>query len=492
MKEVLHLSLKEAKDRITCGEISPMTLCLETIGRIKNSQLNSFITVTDEHAMAKANHSTRKVVDKSCGKLEGIPISIKDIFCTKGIKTTAGSKMLDNFVPVYESTVTRRLIENGCIVVGKNNMDEFAMGSSNQTSYFGPVKNPWNHDYVPGGSSGGSAAAVADYLCYASIGSDTGGSVRQPASFCGIVGLKPSYGRCSRFGIVAYSSSLDQAGVFARSVEDACIVLDEMMGSCERDSTTTALEPPNLSNILPNIAGKRIGYVPAHMEIVDAAVRDIWQKTIDVLKTNGATLVELSLNDLDPTIHGDVSPVHRWIATYYSLTPVEAFSNLSRYDGIRYGSHLDADNLQDYYRKTRSQFGDEVKKRIMLGSYILLTEGTNQFYSKAVEYRSVMQKHFRGLFSTKLDAILSPTSPHEAFKLGASKTSVDMYSEDMFTILANLLGAPAISIPAGLGHNGLPIGMQIITGPFQEVKLIEIARFLELQFKFKKLHEVMM
>jgi aspartyl-tRNA(Asn)/glutamyl-tRNA(Gln) amidotransferase subunit A len=487
--DVCKFTLKRIRDLIQNGEVSPLTVTLETLKRIKEHiKLNSFITVSEDLAMETARASTERIAKKEQRSLEGIPLAIKDLFCTKGIPTTSASKLLEGFVPRYESTVTHRLLESGMVPVGKTNMDEFAMGSSNQTSYFGPVRNPWNSSCVPGGSSGGSAAAVAAYLCYAALGSDTGGSVRQPAAFSGIVGLKPSYGRCSRYGMIAYSSSLDQAGVMARTVDDACIVLDKMMGRCANDSTTSHLNPPKLEDVSASVKGKSIGYIAPHMDLVGKSIRKVWEDSLEYLKSNGANIIEINLRDLDddPT---DNNPIDRWIGTYYVLTPVEAYSNLCRYDGIRYGSYLQGADLEETYRLTRSQFGEEVRRRIMLGAHILLQESKEALYNKAVVYRKLMQEKFMTLFK-KVDAIISPTSPHEAFELGTSKSALEMYAEDGFTVIANLLGSPAISIPACCGENKLPIAMQVITNRFEEVKLIEIAKSLEQYYNFTPLSEV--
>jgi len=487
--DVCKLSLREVRDLIRDGEVSPLTVTLESLKRIKAHEgLNAFITVTEDLAMEAASASAKRIATKANRELDGLPFAIKDLFCTKGVPTTAASRMLDGFIPPYESTVTSRLLENGMISLGKTNMDEFAMGSSNQTSSYGPVRNPWNTEYVPGGSSGGSAAAVAAYLCYAALGSDTGGSVRQPAAFSGIVGLKPSYGRCSRYGMVAYSSSLDQAGVMARNIEDACIVLDKMMGHCSNDSTTTSLKPPKLEGINPSIHGKTIGYIAAHMDLVSKEVNEIWKNTLEYLKSNGANIIEIDLKELD----GDPNynnPIDKWIGTYYVLTPVEAYSNLCRYDGIRYGGYLKGADLEESYKSTRNQFGEEVKRRIMLGAHILLEENKELLYNKAIVYRRLMQERFKALFG-KIDGLLSPTSPHEAFKLGSTKSALEMYAEDGFTVIANLLGSPSISIPAGYGPNGLPLGMQLITDRFEEIKLIEIAKALERYYNFTLLNEV--
>lgn len=477
--DVTTLSLQEIRNLVEKGEISPLTIVTELLKNINsNSDVNAFITITDKLALSQAEGSALRIAKGNPRSLEGIPIAVKDVFCTKSVLTTAASKMLENFIPPYESSVTQKLWNSGAILIGKTNMDEFAMGSSTQTSYFGVCKNPKNPHYVPGGSSGGSAAAVANYSCYAALGSDTGGSVRQPASFCGIVGFKPSYGRCSRFGMIAYSSSLDQAGVFARSVTDACIVMDQIIGKCAQDSTTSSEQWSKLEDIIAKVDGKTIGYIPKQMELVTKDVRQNWELAINILRAGGAKVIEISCNELDSTIGPDQKLTDRWLATYYALTPVEAFSNLSRYDGIRYGTHIAADNLENYYLNTRDQFGKEVKRRILLGGHILLNECHKGHYRKALNYIQNMRYQFNQIFN-KVDAILSPTSPHTAFKIGTVLSPEAMYAEDIFTIPANLLMAPAISIPSGVCGDGMPIGIQLMSNRFNESKMIEIAKFLE-------------
>lgn len=475
-------SLAQILEILKCREISPLTLTLETINRIKEREsLNAFITVSEDSAMEAAKNSCTQ-----SRSLEGLPIAVKDLFCTKNIRTTAASKMLENFVPQYESTVTKRLLDAGAIIVGKTNMDEFAMGSSNKTSYFGPVRNPWNEDYVAGGSSGGSAAAVADYLCYAAPGSDTGGSIRQPASLCGIVGLKPSYGRCSRFGMIAYSSSLDQAGVLARTVTDACIVLDHISGYCERDSTTSKTGPTELAKITSGITGKKVGYISAYLDKVSQSVRENWMEVLELVKKHGGEIIEIGLNEISDGAH---DPIQQWTSVYYGFTTVEAFSNYCRYDGIRYGIQKDGKDLNDYYCNTRDQFGDEVKRRMLLGAYILSNHDKLDIYNRSISFRHLIRDQFMKIFK-KVDVILSPTSPHTAFPIDYQKTPIEMYYEDMFTVVANLIGSPAISIPSGLCDKGLPIGMQVMAAPFDEVQMIEVAKFLESELHFKQLHEV--
>ena len=482
MIDITKLSLTDVKKLIDSGEVSPLAVTVEIFKRIKKDQTNSFISTTEELAFQMAESITRNgPKNYSVG---GVPIAVKDIFCTNQTRTTSGSKMLANFIPNYESAVTKRLWNSGGILVGKTNMDEFAMGSSTQHSYFGPCKNPWNLECVPGGSSGGSAASVASYQCYAALGSDTGGSVRQPASFCGVVGFKPSYGRCSRFGMTAYSSSLDQAGVLTRSVSDACLILDLINGQCDKDMTTSSEPWVRLETVEPD-PKVTIGYLVEDMDLVESGVADIWRSTLEQLKTSGARVVALKYKDIDPDIRIEEKLSDKWLATYYALTPVEAFSNLSRYDGIRYGTHVDAENIEAYYKLTRGQFGDEVKRRIILGAHILLNETEKHYYKNALNYRSQTMDAFDKVFSN-LDVIISPTSPHTAFKINEKIAPEKAYLEDLFTIPANLIRAPAISIPAGL-LNGMPVGIQLFAKRFNEKAIIQVAKYLESIFDFKGL-----
>lgn len=478
------MSLVEVSKLIKKGEVSPLTVVVELLKKIREDKTNSFITCTEELALQMAEKSAYRIRNGEVPLLEGVPIGVKDLFCTKGVLTTAASKILDNFIPTYESTVTRKLWENGAIMIGKTNMDEFAMGSSNQNSFFGKCKNPWDLTCVPGGSSGGSAAAVANYLCYAALGSDTGGSVRQPASFCGVVGFKPSYGRCSRFGMVAYSSSLDQAGVLARSVEDACLVMDCIVGQCDLDSTTSSEQWIQLSGIGPDCK-KNIGYFVEDLDLVEPEVKEIFLNIVKLLRQNGANITEIKSQDIDQELNSGENLSKKWLAAYYTLTPVEAFSNLSRYDGIRYGSYVKSDTLDEYYKSTRSQFGNEVKRRIMLGGHILLNETRKHYYKNSIDFINFVRVQFSKLFK-RVDLIISPTSPHTAFKMDAKMQPERMYAEDLFTIQANILRSPAISIPAGL-IRGMPIGIHMFAEQFQEKTLIEVSKFIEKIVEFKGL-----
>lgn len=482
---LLKLSLKSISELLKSGEVSPMTVVAESLKAIRASKLNAFITVCEEAALARAEESALRIARGEARRLEGVALGIKDVFCTKGIRTTAGSKIMGDFVPRYESTVTGRLLEQGSIFVGKNNMDEFAMGSTNRNSSFGSVINPLGEGLVPGGSSGGGAAAVAANLCYAALGTDTGGSVRQPAAFCGIVGVKPSYGVCSRFGMFAYASSMDQPGVMARSVEDACIVLDEMKGYCSRDSMSSKINLPKFSEVPVSVKGMKIGYIKEHIGIVDKRVREIWENSLEVFKQNGAQIVPIDIEDLScKSIGLNCNPAHSWLAIYYSLSTVEALSNLARYDGIRYGSYISGSDLEDSYLRTRDQFGPEVKRRLALGAYIMSTEPNNRFFERSSKYRQFLKERFARLFK-KVDCIICPTSPHVAFPLTQYKdSSIEAYTEDIFTVIANLVESPAISIPAGL-KDGLPIGMQLMAGRFEDAKMISAARVLEREMSNK-------
>lgn len=485
MIEVLNLSLKKIRDALRRGEVSPKTLVLETMERCRHYQdLNAYVTLCEEHAMSMAEESYNRIVNKKARPLEGIPLGIKDLFCTKNISTTACSHMLQNFIPPYESAVTKRLWDSGSILIGKTNMDEFAMGSSNENSYYGPVKNPWNTSRVAGGSSGGSAAAVAAGLAYAALGSDTGGSVRQPAAFCGIVGLKPSYGRCSRHGMIAYASSFDHPGVLARNIEDACIVMDEIMGPCKRDMNMIQEKPPILADIAPNAKGKKVVYFKIIEEMIagNKSMQKAWDMAIDALKENGSEIytIESELFDRSTSDH---NPMNSWLSVYYTLTVSEAYANLARYDGVRYGNNC---KQEHDYDANRMHFGAEVQRRLLLGAYILSTKHDNEIFQRALLYRRSMQEEFNSLFR-KFDAILLPTSSHEAFKIGHKFCDPSaMYSEDIYTILANTIQAPAISIPVCLGSDGLPMGIQIMTKFKNEVQMIEISKALERSFAFDK------
>jgi aspartyl-tRNA(Asn)/glutamyl-tRNA(Gln) amidotransferase subunit A len=488
---LLNLSAEKALKLIKNKEVSPLTVVTESLKAIKKSDLNSFITLSDEGALAKAKESTDRARDGNVRPLEGLPIAVKDNFCVSqvhypNIQTTCGSKILIGFKPTYESTVTKKLTEAGAIMVGKANMDEFAMGSSNEHSHFGPVKNPWDKSRVPGGSSGGSAAAVAANLCYAAIGTDTGGSVRCPASFCGIVGIKPTYGRCSRFGVIPLASSFDQPGVFARNVQDGCLVMDQIMGYCPQDSRSIDVPAPKLAEVIGDVSGMRIGYIAEHMFLVEPTVRSMWENCLQLLRSRGAQIVPISMSSFNTVpCPENINPCYRWLAVYYSIMPVEAFSNLARFDGIKFGSYVDAPTLKEAYCRTRDQFGQEVKKRLLLGCNNIINE--SHIFADATSYRQVIKDEFDKVFQ-KIDSIICPTMPHEAFKIGGTAAnSIDEYVEDIFTVVANIIGAPAMSVPSGLGPNGLPLGIQVMCNRFEEEKMIRIAKVIEEEVGFVEL-----
>ena len=486
MSDVLKFSLSQARDALVNKQISAKELAKTYLDQItkQNPKLNAFITVTPERAMDDALAADKKIAAGEARALEGIPLAIKDLFCTKGVATTAASKILDGFTPQYESSVTEKLWQAGGVMLGKTNLDEFAMGSSNTTSYFGNVINPWkasgsDKDLVPGGSSGGSAAAVAARLCLAATGTDTGGSIRQPASFCGIVGIKPTYGRCSRWGTVAFASSLDQAGMFARNVRDAAIVQTVISGHDPKDSTSAIKPVPDFEKALTgNIKGLRIGipkeYRPDGMS---AEISALWDKGIAWLKEAGAEVVDISL------------PHTKYaLATYYIIAPAEASSNLARYDGIRYGLRVNPENgaLNELYCKTRAAgFGEEVKCRIMIGTYVLSAGYYDAYYKKAQRVRYLIAQDFKDAFQ-KVDAILTPTTPSAAFAIGEnSDDPIAMYLNDVFTVPTSLAGLPAISLPAGLSSNGLPLGLQIIGKAFDEETVFRVAGVMEEAAQFK-------
>jgi aspartyl-tRNA(Asn)/glutamyl-tRNA(Gln) amidotransferase subunit A len=454
---------------LRAGDFSSVELTQYFLQRIErlDGTLNSFISVTAESALAAAEAADRQLASHGAGPLTGIPIVQKDIFCTRGVRTSCGSRMLDNFVSPYDATVTRRLLEAGAVSLGKTNMDEFAMGSSNETSYYGPVKNPWDTSRVPGGSSGGSAAAVAARLAVAATGTDTGGSIRQPAALCGITGLKPTYGRVSRFGMIAFASSLDQAGPMTRSAEDAAVMLQAMAGFDERDSTCADEPVPDYSAALEgSLDGLRIGLPKEYFgEGLDAGVAASIESAIEVYKRLGASVVEVSLPNTGLAV-----------PTYYVVAPAECSSNLSRFDGVRFGYRCDNPaDLEDLYKRSRGEgFGAEVKRRIMIGTYALSAGYYDAYYLKAQKTRHLISDDFRRAFET-VDVIMGPTSPTTAFGLGEKVDDpVTMYLNDIYTIATNLAGLPGMSLPVA-PVNGLPVGLQIIGNYFAEAKLLNVA-----------------
>ncbi len=476
MSSITDLKLVELVDKIKKKELSSNEVTTAFIERSKKSKkLNAYISENYENAIKKSKIFDQKPDFKK--KLPGIPIAIKDLFCTKNIRTTAGSKILENFVPTYESTVTQNILDEGGIIIGKLNCDEFAMGSSNETSYFGNVQNPVSENLVPGGSSGGSSSALAAKLTPATIGTDTGGSIRQPASFTGTVGLKPTYGSCSRYGIVAFASSLDQAGPMTHDVKDCSLMFEVMSTYDTKDSTSVDFKRENyLTNLNENIKGKKIG-IPKEYRVdgMPKEIDELWEKGIKIIKENGGQIIEISLPNTNYAL-----------PTYYIVAPAEASSNLARYDGVKYGFRSKGENLIDMYEKTRSEgFGDEVKRRIMIGTYVLSSGYYDAYYLKAQKVRRLIKNDFDEAYK-KVDAILTPSTPSSAFKIGEKLNDpVSMYLNDIFTVPINLAGLPAISIPAGHDKKGYPLGLQVIGKAFDEQSILNIAFALEKNISFK-------
>lgn len=479
------LSLSEIKEGLLKKKFSSVELTKCFLNRIeKYKNLNAFITVCQDQALQSAQESDKKIANNSAGYLEGIPLGIKDLFITKGIRTTSGSKMLYNFIPPYESTVTQKLLNAGAVFLGKTNMDEFAMGSSNSTSYYGGVINPWKtkEKLVPGGSSGGSAAAVAGHLCVAATGSDTGGSIRQPAAFTGIVGLKPTYGRCSRYGMIALASSLDQAGVLTKTVRDSAIFLKAMSGYDEKDSTSANRKVPDFESFVgKSIKGTKIG-IPKEFLIdgIQPEIADYWKKGAQILCDAGAEIIDVSL------------PSSKYaLPVYYIIQPAEASANLARFDGVRYGFRAEGKTLNEMYENTREQgFGDEVKRRIMIGTYVLSAGYFDAYYMKALKVQKLIKKEFYEIFQ-KVDALLTPTTPNSAFSLeNEPKDPIIMYLNDVLTVTANIVGIPGLSIPIGLDKNQKPLGLQLLAPHFMEERLIQIGSALEKEANFPNLKEI--
>ncbi|MBU6397851.1 MAG: Asp-tRNA(Asn)/Glu-tRNA(Gln) amidotransferase subunit GatA [Rhodospirillales bacterium] len=452
-----------------------------------NPRLNAYITTTPELALEQAKAADARIAEGSATPLTGIPIAMKDLFCTEGVRTTAGSSILEPFIPPYESTVSGKLKEAGAVMLGKANLDEFAMGSSNITSGYGPVENPWKRQgsdakLVPGGSSGGSAAAVAARIALAATGTDTGGSIRQPAAFTGLAGIKPTYGRCSRWGVVAFASSLDQPGPMARNVEDNALLLNAMAGFDAKDSTSADREVPDFTAALTRgVRGLKIG-IPAEyrLEGTNPEILALWDKGIEWLKAQGAEIIDISLPH---TKYG--------LPVYYIVAPAEASSNLARYDGVRYGKRVDGEDLIDLYERTRAEgFGAEVKRRIMIGTYVLSHGYYDAYYLKAQKVRNLILKDFTDAFG-RVDAILTPTAPSAAFGLGEKMDDpVTMYLNDVFTVPASLAGVPAMSVPAGLSADGLPLGLQVIGKHFDEETVFAVSAAIEAAANFTALPEV--
>lgn len=471
--EFQNLTFTQTREGLIAGDFTCQKLVEYYLAKIdEGAKLNAFISVFGPKALQKAGEIDKKIRSKQAGKLAGMVLAVKDNISLKGEQTTCGSRILSNFVPPYDATVIQRLQAEDAIVVGKTNLDEFAMGSSNENSHFGPVTNPHGPERVPGGSSGGSCVAVAAGMALAALGSDTGGSIRQPAAFCGVVGLKPTYGRVSRFGLVAFASSLDQIGPIARTVEDAAILLQVMAGRDERDSTSAPVVVGAFSDALArDIKGLRVGLPQEYFaEGLDTEVRRQVQNTMDLLKDNGAEFVDISLP------HSDYS-----IATYYILATAEASSNLARYDGARYGFRAEGvADLEEMYVKSRSQgFGDEVKLRIMLGTYVLSAGYYEAYYRKAQKVRTLIKRDFEEALQ-KCDCLLTPTTPTTAFKLGEKVDDpLSMYLSDIYTVSVNLAGLPAISVPSGLDSGELPVGVQIIGKHFDEEMILRVAHCIE-------------
>ncbi|NBD29343.1 MAG: Asp-tRNA(Asn)/Glu-tRNA(Gln) amidotransferase subunit GatA [Alphaproteobacteria bacterium] len=477
MSELSKLKIAEARDALKKGEVTSVELTEACLAEIAGAgALNAFVHDTPDLAMEQA-----KAADalKGDGSLNGIPLGIKDLFCTRGVASQAASKILDGFRPEYESTVSQNLLDAGAVMLGKLNMDEFAMGSSNETSVYGDAVNPWKVDdrtLTPGGSSGGSAAAVAADLCLGATGTDTGGSIRQPAAFTGITGIKPTYGRCSRWGIVAFASSLDQAGPMTKDVRDAAIMLQAMCGHDPKDSTSADLPVPDFEAMLTgDIKGKTIG-IPReyHMDGMPGEIDALWAEGRKMLQDAGAKLVDISL------------PHTKYaLPTYYVIAPAEASSNLARYDGVRFGHRArlgQGDGITEMYEKTRAEgFGQEVKRRVMVGTYVLSAGFYDAYYNRARKVRALIKKDFEDVFAQGVDAILTPATPSAAFGLGEMTDAdpVAMYLNDVFTVTVNLAGLPGINVPAGLDNQGLPLGLQLIGRPWEEGDLLNTAYALE-------------
>ena len=476
MADLLSLSAVEARAALDAGEVSAPELTGAYLAAIEETgALNNYVAVTADKAMEMAEASQARIKAGEAGLIEGIPVGVKDLFCTAGVASTACSKILEGFTPTYESTVTANLWREGGVMLGKINCDEFAMGSANETSAFGPAVNPWQAadgaDLVPGGSSGGSASAVAARSALLATGTDTGGSIRQPAAFCGVVGMKPTYGRCSRWGIVAFASSLDQAGPFSRTVADNALMMQAMASHDLKDSTSADTPLPDLMAALDkSVKGMKIG-VPSEyvMDGMDSEVVALWEKGQAWLRDAGAELVEISL------------PHTKYaLPAYYIIAPAEASSNLARYDGVRYGLRVEADSLDDMYGETRAAgFGDEVQRRIMIGTYVLSAGYYDAYYLKAQKVRRLIKQDFDTAYET-VDAILTPATPTAAFPVGRKVDDpVTNFLNDVFTVPANLAGLPGMAVPAGLNAEGLPLGLQILGRPFDEATLYSIGRVIE-------------
>jgi aspartyl-tRNA(Asn)/glutamyl-tRNA(Gln) amidotransferase subunit A len=485
MTDLTHLSIEAALQGLEKKEFTSVELTqahIDAMARARN--LNAYIVETPDIALKQAKESDVRRASGKAGLLDGIPVGVKDLFCTEGVQTTAASKILEGFKPTYESTVTANMFRDGAVMLGKTNLDEFAMGSSNTTSAFGNVINPWtrkgdNTPLVPGGSSGGSSAAVAARICMGATGTDTGGSIRQPAAFCGITGIKPTYGRCSRWGVVAFASSLDQAGPFARTVKDTALLLRSMAGYDPKDSTSADRPVPDYAAAMTgNMKGLKVG-VPKEYRVdgMPAEIEKIWQQGIEWLKSAGAEIVEVSLPHTKYAL-----PV------YYIIAPAEASSNLARYDGVRYGLRVPGADLNDQYQKTRAQgFGEEVRRRILIGTYVLSAGYYDAYYIKAQKIRRLIYDDFMKAFE-KCDVLLTPTAPSAAFPIGENEGDpLKMYLNDVFTVTANLAGIPGLALPAGLDSQGLPLGLQLLGKPWDEETLFRAGGVIEDAAQFKEM-----
>lgn len=483
MTDLTKLTITEALKGLKEKKFSAVELTKEYLNKMESCrELNAYVLETPEKALEQAKAADEKYKNGTNGALEVIPLGIKDLFCTRGIRTTACSHILDGFVPPYESTVTQKLLDAGAVFLGKLNMDEFAMGGSNETSFYGPAVNPWSKDkkLVAGGSSGGSAAAVAANICAAATGTDTGGSIRQPSAFCGVTGIKPTYGRCSRYGIIAFASSLDQAGPIAKDVRDCAVMLKNMAGHDVRDSTSAKAEVPDFEKFIGmDVRGMKIG-IPAEYrpDGLNAEIAAVWDRGIEMLKARGADIVDISL------------PHTKYaLATYYIIAPAEASSNLARYDGLRYGLRVPGEHLDNMYINSRTEgFGKEVKRRIMIGTYVLSAGYYDAYYLKAQKVRRLIRDDFVKAFE-KCDVILTPTAPTPAFPIGDKsmlENPINMYLNDVFTVSVSLAGLPAMSLPAGLSAEGLPLGLQVIGKAFDEGSVFKTASALEEDIKFER------
>lgn len=481
MTDLTKLSIADARKGLTSKEFSASELTDAYLSAISdgNETLNAYIKITDDQAKQMAAKSDERISKGEAGALEGIPLGIKDLFCTKGVHSQAASHILDGFKPNYESTITQNLWDDGAVMLGKLNMDEFAMGSSNETSYYGAVTNPWrkkgdNRALVPGGSSGGSAAATAAWLCAGATATDTGGSIRQPAALTGTVGVKPTYGRCSRWGVVAFASSLDQAGPITRTNRDAAILLKSMASVDVKDTTSVDTPVPDYESAIgQSVKGLKIGIPEEYrMDGMDKEIESLWQKGIDWLKDAGAEIVDISL------------PHTKYaLPAYYIVAPAEASSNLARYDGVKYGLRVAGDDITDMYEKTRAEgFGKEVQRRIMIGTYVLSAGYYDAYYLRAQKVRTLIKSDFETVYADGVDAILTPATPSPAFAIGDEEMAADpvkMYLNDIFTVTVNMAGLPGIALPAGLSSAGLPLGLQLIGRPFEEETLFRLGQVIE-------------